>query len=295
MALPKFEKDISVISKLSDQPNDTAGSALSAADLKAKFDEAGNELKAFLNENFIPFLEGTEAAASIGISTISGMSEVRTIQEALEALKYAIDNTATGAIPDSSLSGEKLEPDSITDRELAPGAVQFSNMAPNAVSGDVVSDKGIGGSKLEDGCLENRHLGKLIVEDANIADKTIDAAGKIKDGTLTAKLFAPKSVQETAIDKDAVTGSKIAKGAVSESVVLTLAAAAWAGGSQTVTVAIVSEDNTVFVSPAPEAENYAAYTEAAVRCTAQGSGTLTFTCNAAPAADISVNVTVINK
>ena len=295
MALPKFEKDISIISKLSDQPNDTAGSALSAADLKAKFDEGGNELKKFINETLIPYLEGIEAAASLGIKAISGMSEAGNVQEALEALKFAIDNTATGSIPDSSLGGEKLEPDSITDRELAPGAVQFSNMAPNAVSGDVVSDKGIGGSKLEDGCLENRHLGKLIVEDENIADKTIDAAGKIKDGTLTAKLFAPGSVQTPAIGDGAVTDTKIIKGAVSESFSVTLPAASWADGSQTVSASGVTADNTVIVSPAPEAENYAAYTEAAVRCAAQAAGTLTFVCETAPETALTVNVTVINK
>lgn len=82
---------------------------------------------------------------------------------------------------------------------------------------------------------------------------------------------------------------------VTKSAVITLPAASWADNAQTVNVAAVSADNTVFVSPAPNAENYAAYTENAVRCSAQAAGSLTFVCESAPSVDVTVNVTVINK
>lgn len=98
-----------------------------------------------------------------------------------------------------------------------------------------------------------------------------------------------------ALNDGAVTAEKIAAGAVSRSVAVVLSAESWADYAQTVDVEAVTADNTVFVSPAPAANNYAAYTENAVRCTAQAAGKLTFVCESAPGTDITVNVTVINK
>lgn len=48
MAMPKFNKDMAIISALDDEPNDVGG--LSAAELKAKFDEGGQAIKDYLNE-----------------------------------------------------------------------------------------------------------------------------------------------------------------------------------------------------------------------------------------------------
>lgn len=55
--------DLNIIQKLDDEPNDVGG--LTAAELKAKFDEAGNILKDFINDSLIPQVVGegaTEAA-----------------------------------------------------------------------------------------------------------------------------------------------------------------------------------------------------------------------------------------
>ena len=48
MALSKFTKDMAIISALDDEPNDVGG--LSAAELKAKFDEGGQAIKTFIND-----------------------------------------------------------------------------------------------------------------------------------------------------------------------------------------------------------------------------------------------------
>lgn len=92
-----------------------------------------------------------------------------------------------------------------------------------------------------------------------------------------------------------VTEEKIAPNAVSKTLTVTLVAASWSNNEQAVTANEVTTNNTVIVSPEPSAENYAAYTENAVRCTAQGAGTLTFVCEYTPSTNIIVNVTVINK
>lgn len=214
MALPKFEKDISYISKLADQPNDTVGNPLSAAQLKDRFDAAGNDIKEYINTVLIPFLQGASAAANLGLEPISGITDATDLQSALEALKRAIDNTATGELPDASLTGSKLVPEAITNRELAPAAVQGRNVAPKTLTGANAVDKSFGADVFEDEFLQHRHIGKYVIEDENIADNTIDASGKIKDGTMTAKKYAPLSVPTIAYQEKSVTAPKLAEDAV---------------------------------------------------------------------------------
>ena len=55
MVIEKFDKDMNVIGALPDEPNDVGG--LTAADLKAKFDEGGLALQQYINEVLIPFLQ----------------------------------------------------------------------------------------------------------------------------------------------------------------------------------------------------------------------------------------------
>ena len=62
MAVPRLTDDLDVIQKLSDNPNDTDG--LSAAELKARFDEAVNIIKAFLNSNLATALDAIEENAN---------------------------------------------------------------------------------------------------------------------------------------------------------------------------------------------------------------------------------------
>ena len=214
MALPKFEKDISYISKLADQPNDTAGGELSAAQLKARFDAAGNDIKEYINTVLIPFLQGASAAANLGLEPISGITDATDLQSAIEALKRAIDNTAAGELPDASLTGSKLVPETITGRELALNAVQGKNVAPKTITGENAADKSFGADVFADEFLQHRHIGKYVIEDENIADNTIDASGKIKDGTMTAKKYAPLSIPTIAYQDKSVTTEKIAPNAV---------------------------------------------------------------------------------
>ena len=71
----------------------------------------------------------------------------------------------------------------------------------------------------------------------------------------------------------------------------TLAVADWSSNTQTVNVTGVTASNVVFVSPAPaSASDYAA---AGIVCTAQGAGTLTFTCTTVPSNAITVNVVIL--
>lgn len=74
---------------------------------------------------------------------------------------------------------------------------------------------------------------------------------------------------------------------------VTIAASAWSNKSATVSVNGVTASNNVFVTA--DAGSYLAYANAQIRCTAQGSGTLTFACETTPTTNISVNVLIFNS
>ena len=63
LVIPFLEDDLDNIQKLDDEPNDVGG--LTAAELKAEFDKAGNTIKEYLNETLIPQLSDTVAEAEV--------------------------------------------------------------------------------------------------------------------------------------------------------------------------------------------------------------------------------------
>ena len=63
LVIPSLEDDLDNIQKLDDEPNDVGG--LTAAELKAEFDKAGNTIKEYLNETLIPQLSDTVAEAEV--------------------------------------------------------------------------------------------------------------------------------------------------------------------------------------------------------------------------------------
>lgn len=71
----------------------------------------------------------------------------------------------------------------------------------------------------------------------------------------------------------------------------TLPVSGWSGNRQTVSVSGVTASNTVIVTAAPA--SYTHYNESAVRCIAQGNGTLTFECTDKPTANITANVLIL--
>lgn len=61
LVIPGLDSDMDVIQKLDDEPNDVGG--LTAQQLKAEFDKAGNIVKRYINEILLPALSDTVAEA----------------------------------------------------------------------------------------------------------------------------------------------------------------------------------------------------------------------------------------
>lgn len=118
MALTEFTKDMGIIAKLDDEPNDVGG--LTAAQLKDKFDEGGVALKQYINETLLPELTADTAAAQLG-AQLNG--ESMSVQGALDELRVAA--VKSGNVPVGGYAGDFLrkKSDELYDLEWADAAL----------------------------------------------------------------------------------------------------------------------------------------------------------------------------
>lgn len=103
MAIPQFTNDMNIIAGLSDHPNTDDG--LSAAQLKAKFDEGGNLLKSYINNSLIP-----NALARPGLTGIMKSTNGTTLVTATENVDYA---AATHASRHATGGADEITPSDI--------------------------------------------------------------------------------------------------------------------------------------------------------------------------------------
>ncbi len=75
MALTKFEKDMKIVAKLDDEPNDVGG--LTPAELKEKFDEGGEALQTYLNTVLLPELEAAGVLAIVRSGDMTALKYLR--------------------------------------------------------------------------------------------------------------------------------------------------------------------------------------------------------------------------
>lgn len=127
--------DLDVIQKLDDLPNAVGG--LSAADLKAKFDEAANAVKDYINTVLLAQLQaetsGQAGANRIGISGIVGLTGTNNVQDALAAIYVAAQEAQAGTILDGTISTAKLADLAVTNAKLADGSVTNAKLVSGAV------------------------------------------------------------------------------------------------------------------------------------------------------------------
>lgn len=122
--MQKLTTDLNIIQALDDRPN--ANTGLTPEEVKAKFDEAVNIIKTFINNTLTAELEakilGNAGADAVGCDRIyvDGIS-TETVRGQLEKLKLEIEGVSQGAVPDGS----------ITDLKLSNASGQLKNTVSN--------------------------------------------------------------------------------------------------------------------------------------------------------------------
>lgn len=232
--LSKFTDDLDIIATLDTEPNDIGG--LSADELKAKFDEAGNIIKKYINETLIPELAGTNGAANIGIETIAGLTGVLTVQAALEKIEQQMAEMTQGAVSDNSIGTAKLinlavttmklADLAVTAAKLADGAVESKKLKDLAVLTAKLADKAVTEAKIADKAVERRCIGDKAVGTSQLGDKCV-GAGQVDDLAIPERCLAAGAVTEAKIKNKNVTAAKLAdecKNIIRENVALAASA-----------------------------------------------------------------------
>lgn len=101
MSIPTLDTDLSIVQKLDDYPNDIGG--LSAAQLKAKFDEGVLTLQTYINTVLIPAL----IASNVPFTPTAAVN-AETVQAAIENVQAQLAGIAAGTIPNNTVGMEKL-------------------------------------------------------------------------------------------------------------------------------------------------------------------------------------------
>lgn len=127
MAYSKITDDMNIIQALPDEPNDVGG--LTAAQLKAKFDEAGNKIKTAFN-NLVDELNDDSSGASaseIGFTRSAGVP-ADNVQDAIENVQSQLQGISQGAVADGSITTAKLADGAVTAEKLASGGLGWRKL-----------------------------------------------------------------------------------------------------------------------------------------------------------------------
>ncbi len=199
--LTKLLTDLYIISLLDDEPNDIGG--MSSAELKAKFDEAANTIKDYINNVLIPELAGSGGAESVGIDTVPGLTGVGTVQAALAKIEEQMAEMTQGAVADGSITTAKLAALAVTSAKLAAAAVETDKIKDGAVTTVKLAALAVTAAQLAD----------IAVETAKIKDKAVTTE-KIADKAVTTEQLGDASVGTAQLDALAVSAAKLAASAV---------------------------------------------------------------------------------
>lgn len=130
MSFNRLTQDISFISKLADKPNQAG---MSATELKAEFDRAGNVIKTFIN-SMLDTVESTNGAFNIGIQPIGNLI-ANNVQTALSELNgKATSIIGTSRIGDGAVTKEKIHDAAVTANKIADGNITLEKLNASARS-----------------------------------------------------------------------------------------------------------------------------------------------------------------
>lgn len=127
MAFPTMTTSVSNVAALLDEPTE------SAAQLKAIFDKAGEDIVAYINSTLLVALEentlGSSGAENLGCAAIAGVTGTK-VRAMLADLKDQIDAVVLGTIPDASITASKMAAD--MQKDITGGILAYDTYTANS-------------------------------------------------------------------------------------------------------------------------------------------------------------------
>lgn len=128
-----LDGDLNIIAKLDDEPNDVGG--LTSAELKAKFDEAGNTIQKYINETLIPAVVADDATEAARAAAEQGRVTAEEGRVTAEQGRVEAENTRV-----ASETGRVSAETTRTDNETARADAESKRA--DAESGRVTAESG---------------------------------------------------------------------------------------------------------------------------------------------------------
>lgn len=316
LVIPELDDDLDIIQKLDDEPNDVGG--LTAAQLKAKFDEGPNAIKRYINDELLPAISDTVAEADVRaeaeatrvaaeaarVTAEQGRASAETGREQAEAARGTAEQARVTAEQGRAAAeqsrataeqGRATAEESRITQETARQDAEAERQA--AEQARVDTDTGIVAQATQQataaGQSANAAAGsaQTAAQQAALAQQAAGSAATAAASQLTGQMAGYVSdAQEAAQDAaDAAT----AISAYGTEVPVTLTAAGWIGAAapyaQTVAVAGLLANSYGDIGPANSATaaQRAAYRSALIAVTAQADGSVTLVADGdKPAVDI---------
>ena len=309
LVIPDLDDDLDVIQKLDDEPNDVGG--LTAAQLKAKFDEGPNAIKRYINDELLPAISDTVAEADVraeaeqgrvaaeqGRATAEqGRASAETGREQAEAARGTAEQARVAAEQGRATAeqGRATAEESRIAQETARQNAEAERQA--AEQERVNTDTGIVAQATQQATAAGQSANaaalsaQTATQQAALAQQAAGSAATAAASQLTSQMAGYVSdAQEAAQDAaDAAT----AISAYGTEVAVTLTAAGWTGAAapyaQTVAVAGLLANSYGDIGPANSATaaQRAAYRSALIAVTAQADGSVTLVADGdKPAVDI---------
>lgn len=143
MAIANFDKDVEVIQKLDDEPNDVQG--LTPEELKLKFDQAAIWLKEYINTVLLPGITGTgSAGGGSGASNIgAGVDDFAgdTVQAVLDSFNDALTDRYTKTETNSYVGQETHDLVAAVGVDLTTGVITVTKKDGTAQTFDTALEK----------------------------------------------------------------------------------------------------------------------------------------------------------
>nr|BAR30336.1 phage-related tail fiber protein [uncultured Mediterranean phage uvMED] len=169
-------------------------------------------------------LQPITAAGVEGDTDVLALADISAAETKKITVGDVVAAGLAGGVPDGSIPGSKIEPDTITSLELAPDSVTDVELADNAVDTDAIQDGAVTTEKLADGSVTSDKLAADSVTTDKIADGAVGGdqiadrsipAIKLVQNTLTADEIAPNAIGASELANNAVDTPALADNAVS--------------------------------------------------------------------------------
>jgi len=205
MAFTKLTTNVNYIQALSDTPNET--DHLTADQLKAEFDKAGNTNKTAFN-GLIDELEATTGAASLGADAMD-LNDVSSanVQAKLDKLNTDVVSLKAGGVTDGAIATAKLANGAVTTAKLADANVTTSKINDGAVTADKIGSSAVTTGKINNGAVTGEKLDTNAKKAENITATPMSEEDE-SDGNVQAKLG------KLASDMTSISQGSVADGAI---------------------------------------------------------------------------------